>query len=103
MAMGHMEEIAVRLADTLPCPMLLGIDWAHLCKVVGKTMKSDKEEKIDDQRDMVFIGISTEEASQSENLNAELDLEEVIGDRQFRERKRQEPIFQNIYKEILAK
>lgn len=25
--MGHTEELAVGLVDTLPCPTLLGIDW----------------------------------------------------------------------------
>lgn len=52
---------------------------------------------------MVLVGIGTEGMAQDENLNAELYLEEVIGDRQFRERQEQEPIFQNIYKESLAK
>lgn len=41
--------------------------------------------------------------AQDENLNAELDLDEVIGDGQFRDRQGQEPIFQNIYKDSLAK
>lgn len=30
MVLGHMEEIAVGLAESLPCPMLFGTDWPHL-------------------------------------------------------------------------
>lgn len=55
--MGHIEELAVGLADTLPCPMLLRIDWPYLREVLGQTMKSPREEGQEEQQDMAFIGI----------------------------------------------
>lgn len=36
--LGHTEEIAVGLAEILPCPILLGVDWPHLEEVVTQVL-----------------------------------------------------------------
>lgn len=37
--MGCTEEIVVGLAETLPCPMLLGVDWPHLKEIVSQVLR----------------------------------------------------------------
>lgn len=48
MVMGHTKELADGLADTLPCPMLLGVNWPYLQEVVGQSMKGPRQAEIED-------------------------------------------------------
>lgn len=41
---GHTEEIAVGLAETLPFSMLLGVDWLHLKEVVSQVLRRSSGE-----------------------------------------------------------
>lgn len=94
--LSHTEEIAVGLAETLPCPMLLGVDWPHLEEVIARviTKRGGKWER--DSR-MAFFRDPKED--EQENL----DIEQLIGEGYFQEEQRQEPLFQNVWVSQLAK
>lgn len=46
--------------DTLPCPILLGIDWPYLKEVVGQAMRNLKIDGFRNHQDRGFIGIDSE-------------------------------------------
>ncbi|KYO40166.1 hypothetical protein Y1Q_0000016 [Alligator mississippiensis] len=96
MVLDCVEEIAVGLAKTLPCPMLLGVDWPHLQEVVTWVLakRGDEEEK---DRGAVCFRAPEEEERGSQ------DVEQITGDGYFREEQKQEPLFQNVWQSQLAK
>lgn len=71
--MGHTEEITVGLAETLPCPMLLGVDWPHLKEVVSWVLRRSSGEWQSDSEAVCF-------GTPEEDDGRDLDLEQIIGD-----------------------
>lgn len=44
--MGWMAKLAVGLAKTLPCLMLLGVDWRYLHEVLDRAIQVQSEEDL---------------------------------------------------------
>lgn len=59
--MGHTEEIANGLADTLPCLLLLV--WPFLKALLGQAMRNLNEEGFKDQQERGFVGVMPKDAN----------------------------------------
>lgn len=84
------------LAEILPCPMLLGVNWPHLKGVVSQVLRRSGGEWQDDS-DAICFGTPEEEEGR------DLDLEQNIGDGYFREKQEQKPLFWNVWQTQLAR
>ncbi|KYO40987.1 hypothetical protein Y1Q_0013733 [Alligator mississippiensis] len=94
--MGRTEEIAVRLAETLPCPMLLEVNWPHLKEVVAWVLRKSGGEWQNDPEAACFGAPGDEDGG-------DLDMEQIIRGSYFQEEQKQEPLFRNIWQTQLSK
>lgn len=80
-----MEEIPVGVAETVPCSMLLGIDWPYLKEVICQLLMKTNYGK---ER--------SPQASCFGDPEEDLDVDQIIGKGHFREEQCGEPLFWNI-------
>lgn len=105
--MGRMEDLVVGIAETLPCPVLLGVDWPYLWEIMNQTMEKTLKPLM--SRHMAntqtegFTRVEAGPTSQVADPEEALDLGKIIDDGQFHEEQAQEPVFLHIFKERLAK
>lgn len=101
--MGDTKKLAVGLAKTLPCPMLLGTNWSYLREVVERTMCNLVKEKGEQLYGKSLMGTKARLPREAEPEEEKINLNKVIGDAQFKKFQQDEPLFSNILRERLQR